>query len=140
MKKRITALALAIFMVMGTVAAAAGTQKNITVTPMGMTINGQTVTPTKSDGTPAEVFAYDGATYVPLRYLSELLGIEVQWDKDAPNTAKLVNVPTSVKDGVFTASAQGFGGEVTVTLTVKDGALASVQADKTAVMETITVA
>ena len=90
MKKRITALALAIFMVMGTVAVAAGTEKSITVTPMGLNINGQAVTPTKSDGTPAEVFAYNGATYVPLRYLSELLGIEVEWDKNDPNTAKLV--------------------------------------------------
>ena len=92
MKKRITALALAVFMVMGTVALAAGTEKTISVTPMGMSVNGQAVTPTKSDGTPAEVFAYDGATYAPLRYLSELLGVEVEWDKNDPNTAKLVNV------------------------------------------------
>ena len=90
MKKRITALALAIFMVLGTVALAAGTEKTVTVSPMTLNINGQAVTPTKSDGTAAEVFSYDGATYVPLRYLSELLGITVEWDKNAPNTAKLV--------------------------------------------------
>ena len=120
MKKRITALALAVIMVMGTVAVAAGTAKNITVTPMGMSINGQTVTPTKSDGTPAEVFAYDGATYVPLRYLSELLGIEVVWDKNDPNTAKLVSdkITLPAAGGTFTASAQGFGGDVVVTVTV----------------------
>ncbi len=87
MKKRITALALACVMVLGTTALAAGAEKTISVTPMDMTINGQTVTPTKSNGEAAEVFAYDGATYVPLRYLSELLGIEVVWDKDHPNTA-----------------------------------------------------
>ena len=75
MKKRITALALAFVMVLGTAALAAGTEKQISVTPMDMTINGQAVTPTKTDGTPAEVFAYDGATYVPLRYLSELFEI-----------------------------------------------------------------
>ena len=79
MKKRITALALAVVMVMGTAALAAGAEKRITVTPMGMSVNGYTVTPTKSDGTAAEVFAYDGATYAPLRYLSELLNIEVAW-------------------------------------------------------------
>ena len=72
-EKRITALALAIVMVMGTVALAAGTEKTISVTP------------TKSNGEAAEVFAYDGATYVPLRYLSELLGIQVEWDKNAPS-------------------------------------------------------
>ena len=78
MKKRITALALAVFMVMGTVALAAGTEKTISVTPMGLNVNGYAVTPTKSNGEAAEVFAYDGATYAPLRYLSELLGVEVE--------------------------------------------------------------
>lgn len=60
MKKRITALALAIFMVMGTVDVVAGTEKTVSVTPMNMTINGQEVTLLKFDGTPAEGFAYDG--------------------------------------------------------------------------------
>ena len=40
MKKRITALALAVVMVMGTVALAAGTEKSITVTPMDLNVNG----------------------------------------------------------------------------------------------------
>ena len=72
MKKRLTALALACTMVLGTTALAVGGSKTISVTPMDMTINGQAVTPTKTNGEPAEVFAYDGATYVPLRYLSEV--------------------------------------------------------------------
>ena len=97
MKKRITALALAFTMVLGTAALAAGTEKHITVSPMTLNINGQDVTPTKSNGTPAEVFSYDGITYVPLRYLSELLGIQVEWDKTDPGTAKLVNAPTASK-------------------------------------------
>lgn len=109
MKKRITALTLAFFMVLGTVAVAAGTDKSITVTPMGMSINGQTVTPTKSNGEAAEVFAYDGATYVPLRYLSELLGLKVEWDADDPNTAKLV-----MNKMTYTSQAQGMNGKITV--------------------------
>ncbi len=96
MKKRIVALGLAVLMVAGTTAIAAAVEKTISVTPMNMTINGQAVTPLKSDGTPAEVFSYDGATYVPLRYLSETLGIQVEWDPAAPNTAKLVNVPNFI--------------------------------------------
>ena len=121
MKKRITAMALALAMVMGTVALAAGAEKTISVTPMNMTINGQEVTPTKSNGAPAEVFAYDGATYVPLRYLSELLNIEVDWDKNNPNTAVLVNVPgfTAPTTGkVYTGEGQGFGGTIKVAVTL----------------------
>ena len=45
MKKRLTALALAATMVLGTTALAAGGAKTISVTPMDMTINGQAVTP-----------------------------------------------------------------------------------------------
>ncbi|MCI8473726.1 MAG: FAD-dependent oxidoreductase [Oscillospiraceae bacterium] len=123
MKKRITALALAFVMVLGTAALAAGTEKSITVSPMTLNINGQNVTPTKSNGDAAEVFAYDGATYVPLRYLSELLGIAVEWDKANPDVAKLVSDKITLPAGGYTpgtyeGSAQGFGGMVTVTLTV----------------------
>ena len=78
MKKRITALALALVMVLGVAALAASGEKNISVLPMTMTVNGTPVTPAKSDGTAAEVFSYNGATYAPLRYLSDLLGIEVE--------------------------------------------------------------
>ena len=110
-------------MVLGTAALAAGTEKTISVTPMDMTINGQAVTPTKTNGEAAQVFAYDGATYVPLRYLSELLNIEVVWDKDHPNTAALVNVPgfTAPAGGTFTGTGTGFGGNITATVTVADG-------------------
>ena len=124
MKKRVTALVLAFVMVLGTVAVAAGTEKSITVTPMSLSINGQVVTPTKSNGDAAEVFAYDGATYVPLRYLSELLGISVEWDKNDPNTAKLIGnitLPTAGGDGTYTGTATGFGGVVTATVTVVGG-------------------
>ena len=125
MKKRITALALAVFMVLGTVAVAAGTEKTISVTPMDMTINGQSVTPQKSDGTAAEVFSYDGATYVPLRYLSELLGIQVEWDKNAPNIAKLV-----MDKVTYTASKLGVNGQVQVQVTLEGDKIADVKVVK----------
>ena len=136
MKKRIVALTMALAMVLGLAAVAAGGDKTISVTPMNMTINGQAVTPLKSDGTPAEVFAYDGATYVPLRYLSETLGIKVEWDPTAPNTAKLVDVPgfaaATLKDGTYTGEAQGLNGPVVVTITVSGGKVTggTVAADK----------
>ena len=135
MKKKITALAMALVMVLGVAAVAAGGDKTISVTPMNMTINGQAVTPLKSDGTPAEVFAYDGATYVPLRYLSETLGIQVEWDKDNPNTAKLANVPdftpptvsATLKDGSYTGVGTGKNGDVTVEVSVANGAISAVK-------------
>lgn len=133
MKKRLTALVLSFVMVLGTAALAVGGSKTISVIPMDMTVNGQSVIPTKSNGAPAEVFAYDGATYVPLRYLSELLGIEVQWDKDHPNTAALVNVANftasaaQLTDGVYTAETAGRNGTLALKMTVSGGTIASVE-------------
>ena len=112
-KKRAFAMLLAVVMVLGPAALAVGAEKTISVTPMTLNINGQEVVPTKSNGEAAEVFSYDGATYVPLRYLSELLGIQVEWDKTSPNTAKLVNVPvTSDRDMTvdFVVVGAGAGG------------------------------
>jgi len=137
MKKRIAALALAFAMVLGTAALAVGAEKTITVSPMQMIINGQSVTPVKSDGTPAEVFVYDGATYVPLRYLSELLGITVLWDENDPSTAKLVSdkitLPAApagtkeLKDGSYTGTGKGRNGSVNVTVTFAGGKITSVE-------------
>lgn len=127
MRKRITALALACAMVLGTTALAAGTERTITVTPMEMTINGQKIEPM------GEVFASGGVTYAPVRYLCELLGINVDWDKSEPGTVKLagdITLParTVVGSGTFTATAQGFAGPVTVWVTVRDGAIVDIQA------------
>ena len=128
MKRRITALALAAALVLGTVAVAAGTEKVITVSPMTLSINGREVSPTKSDGSAAQVFAYDGATYVPLRYLSELLGIQVEWDRNNPDTAKLVDVPTGrFRAGTYTANTIGMGGYFEVTVTFSSDAITHIQ-------------
>ncbi len=132
MKKRITALALAAAMVMGTTALAVGGARTISVTPMELAVNGQKVSAVASNGAEGEVFASEGVTYAPVRYLCELLGIDVEWDKNDPNTVKLVGdvkapvQPAGGKDGAYTATAQGFGGDVTVTLTISGGALAAV--------------
>ncbi len=106
MRKRITALVMAFAMVLGTAALAAGTEKTVSVTPMELTVNGQKVTPSKSDGSAAEVFAYDGATYVPLRYISELLGIQVDWSAESAGVARLEGVPANAGDYDQTLSAE----------------------------------
>lgn len=134
MKKRLTALALAFAMVLGTTALAAGGEKAIQVTTMELAVNGQKVTPTGSNGATGEVFASEGVTYAPVRYLCELLGIEVDWDKNQPGVVNLtgeITLPagaTGVKDGTYTAQTQGFAGPVTVWATVKDEVLTDVQA------------
>ena len=82
MKKqsRIVAMALATAMVLGTTALAAGGKTIEVLSGMKLVLNGQEVTPLKSDGTAAEVFAYEGATYVPVRFVSENLGAKVDYD------------------------------------------------------------
>ena len=134
MKKRIIALALACAMVLGTTALAAGVERAMTVTPMEMTVNGEKVTPTGSNGAVGEAFAAQGVTYAPVRWLCELLGVEVEWDKNEPGVIRLtgdVELPAGtagVKDGTYTAQVQGFAGPVTVWVTVRGGAIADVQA------------
>lgn len=91
MKRHIVLFVLIFAAIFGIAALAVEREKSISVLPMNITVNGQAVTPTGSDGTSAEIFAYDGATYVPLHYLGELLGIEVGQDAAAPSTAKLMS-------------------------------------------------
>lgn len=75
------------------------------IVQMNIIINGQAITPTKSDGTPTDVFAYDGTTYVPLRYFSELIGVDIEWDASTPHIAKLTShkfrIPMVDKNGHY---------------------------------------
>lgn len=124
MKRRITALALALAMVTGTVALAAGAERTVTVTPMELSVNGQTAS--------VEAFAHEGVTYAPVRYLCELLGIDVDWSKNDPGTVRLTGVPgvptaESLKPGTYVGQAQGFGGPVTAEVTVSYGGITDVK-------------
>lgn len=116
---RIAAIGLVLAMVLGTVAmAAAG--KNVTIFPgITITVNGTKTTPVDANGNEMEAFIYNDSTYVPLRYLSELMGLDVEWD-EATNTVKLSGVPARYKAGTYTAAAKGFGGDVTATVTVDE--------------------
>lgn len=120
MKKRtrFIAITLVLTLVLGTAAmAAAG--KNVLIFPgVHITVNGQDATPTDK-----EVFLYNDTTYVPLRFLSELFGLNVGWD-ESTNTVLLDNGTSSA-----TASVTGFEDEtVTVTVTVAGGKLTAVDA------------
>lgn len=112
-RSRIVAILLALAMVLGSAAMAAGNYVNISVVPMKVTVNGQEVTPTNADGEALELFSYNDATYVPLRWLSELLGVEVDWDANDPSTAKLVNLPMT-----YSATVNGHNAPMTVKVTM----------------------
>ncbi len=105
MKKRITALAMAFAIVLCTTALAAEGTKTISVTPMELSVNGQTVVPIKSDGSQAEVFAYEGAAYAPLRYLGELLGLQVEWNAENAGVVKLDGLNAGAAGALFTPGA-----------------------------------
>ncbi len=121
MRKRAIAILLALVMVLGTVAMAVGEAKTISVIPMKLNINGQEVTPTDANGEAVDLFAYEGTTYVPLRYLSELLGIKVEWDANVTDTAKLV-----MDKMTYSATVNGHNAPMTVKVTVADGKIAEI--------------
>lgn len=43
-------------------------------------LDGQQITPTDANGKAVEPFAVDGTTYLPVRAVSEALGMDVEWD------------------------------------------------------------
>ena len=53
-----------------------------------ITLDGQEVTPADANGKSTEPFAIDGTVYVPVRAISEALGLDVEWDAKT-NTVKL---------------------------------------------------
>ena len=53
-----------------------------------ITLDGQEITPTDVNGKSTEPFAIDGTVYVPIRAVSEALGLDVEWDGET-NTVKL---------------------------------------------------
>lgn len=55
---------------------------NIQVSPINIMVNGKVFQPKDANGQPADVFAYNGTTYAPLRALAEAYGLEVGYDED----------------------------------------------------------
>ncbi|MDE6107468.1 MAG: FMN-binding protein, partial [Oscillospiraceae bacterium] len=118
-KSKILALTLVLTLLLGTVAAAVGPMINIGVFPgVKISMDGKDVTPEGK-----EPFIYEDTTYVPLRFLSEILGVNVGWD-DATKTVLLGEQTASA-----TATVVGYEGEkVTVTVTVEGGHILNVEA------------
>lgn len=116
-RSRFIAIALVLSLVLGT-AAMAASGKNVLIFPgVNITVDGQDATPTDK-----EVFLYNDTTYVPLRFLAELFGLNVGWDADT-NTVLLGKQPAVYTPGTYTGTAMGFGGPVTVEVTVTEKAI-----------------
>ena len=120
-RSRFIAIALVLSLVLGT-AAMAASGKNVLIFPgVNITVDGQDATPTDK-----EVFLYNDTTYVPLRFLAELFGLNVGWDADT-NTVLLGKQPAVYTPGTYTGTAMGFGGPVTVEATVTKDAITAVK-------------
>ena len=128
---KIVAVALVLAMALGTAASAVGSMINISVAPgVKVNINGQEVAPVRADGSKQEVFLFENSTYVPLRWLADLMGLKVDWN-EAEGTALLTgDVPNLTggvaADGTYTAKAFGRNGYLTVETVISDGRIASV--------------
>lgn len=62
-------------------ALAAGLEKLISVsTGVSIYTNGVKLDPRDANGNPVDVFIYNGTTYLPVRAVSDALGVPVQWD------------------------------------------------------------
>lgn len=86
-------LILAVVMVVGLSSAALAasvTKKQLTAEYSGIqiTLDGQKIEPKDANGATVEPFIVDGTTYLPVRALSNALGLDVDWDQ-ATQTVKL---------------------------------------------------
>jgi len=57
-----------------------------------ITLDGKAITPKDANGNTVEPFIIDGTTYLPVRAISEAMGLHVKWD-DATSTAMLSKTP-----------------------------------------------
>ncbi len=79
---RIAAVVLAVVLVFGGTALASNRTENKTLKyrDIKIEINGQRITPKDATGKVVEPFIIDGTTYLPIRAISEALGLNVGWD------------------------------------------------------------
>ncbi|WP_394970173.1 copper amine oxidase N-terminal domain-containing protein [Candidatus Allofournierella merdipullorum] len=72
-------------------------------------LDGQQITPTDANGKAVEPFAVDGTTYLPVRAVSEALGVDVEWDGNT-NTVLLTSAYDNTADllGFYKILEQSF--------------------------------
>ena len=99
--KKIIGLVLVLVVVFtSTVFATVGSRKvELLYNNIKIMLNGKEITPTDANGNTVEPFTIDGTTYLPVRAISNALGLNVAWD-DATKTVVLDN------PGVFQGGVQ----------------------------------
>lgn len=84
MKKRFIPLALAVMLLVSATGPSSASTGKRTLSAsyqnIQIELNGQTITPKDAAGKVVEPFIVDGTTYLPVRAISEALGLNVEWD------------------------------------------------------------
>lgn len=87
--KKILSLLLAAILMVSCLCVGAGAElqlesKSITVnTGIKINVDGKEFVPVDSDGAAVEVFLYNGTTYLPVRGISNLFGLGIEWDNES---------------------------------------------------------
>lgn len=76
----IVAISIVLGCAVGAFASNGSITKELFYRDIKITLNGQKITPTYPDGSVAEPFIIDGVTYLPVRGISSVLGLDVDWD------------------------------------------------------------
>ena len=108
----------------GTVAAASAVQglvtKDLYYGDITVSLNGDKVDLKDANGTAVEPFAIDGTTYLPVRAVSDALGLDVEWKQDTQEVA-LASPKQTMSSYIVVKPHKEGAPEATVTVYQKDG-------------------
>ena len=117
----------ALVVVLG-VTATATSQRSITVEDgIGITINGATFIPRDANGRQVSVFLYNGTTYVPVRAISEEMGLDVAFNS-ATRTVQLTTPERSAAQQGATSSTGYITAERAKEIALKDAGVSAADA------------
>ena len=98
-------LILTVLVVALCVTATATSKRSIQVEDgIGITLNGATFTPRNANGKEVSVFLYNGTTYVPVRAISEAMGMDVSFNSATRTVVLTTADRTASQQGSTTAS------------------------------------
>lgn len=151
-RKGFIAGVLASTIFMGLVGTAAATVGSRTLTAdynnIKISVNGSTITPTDANGNVVEPFAINGTTYLPVRAVSNALGISVDWNgntntvllskadgQNALNILKLLDLCATTKNCI--SDQKGLNQAVSnyISLSFSANSSSQVQDIKTAIQD-----